>query len=59
MEIIYNNLKILNIDLISKFNMYKKNLLIKIKKIIILTKLRSNESDFLINFLVVSKIFYY
>lgn len=59
MQNISNNFKILNLDIISKFNCYKKELLMKIKKITIFVKLKTNESDFLINFLVISKIIYF
>lgn len=59
MKNILNILKIINFDLVSKFNYIKKNLLLKIKNIIIFIKLKTVDSDFLINFLVISKIIYF
>jgi hypothetical protein len=59
MENIYKNLQILNIDLISKFIFIKKLFLLKLKKLIICFKIKTSDNDFLINFLIISKIIYF
>lgn len=53
------SLQCCNIDLISKFNIFKYKLLLRMQTILIFFNLKTKESEFLQNFLVMAKVLYF
>lgn len=53
------NIENLKIDSISKFNFYDDKSIIKLKNIVIFSKLSVNDSNFLRDFFFLSKLFFH
>lgn len=53
------NIKNLQFDSVSKFNIYNKDTEIKLRNLVIFTKLAVNDSNFLRDFFFLSKLFFY